>query len=284
MYIAVPHNQLAPLTTRALEAGKHVLVEKPMATTLAEADALVALAEARGLALGVFYELRHAAANVRARAMLQGGVIGRIIGVHSQTLIDKPQIYWQVGTAGRTRSAWRASLAEAGGGVVLMNTSHGLDTIRWLTGLEVVRVAGEIGTLAAEGVEVEDTASASLRFDNGAIGSLFVGAHMAGAAEDERITLFGTEGQLRLPHLYGSNPLQVFLRREWGGLAPSEWPCCRTSAGRSTTARWTTLPRPCAMAGRPQPPAAMRARCWPLSWHCTRRRPITRLFRSKINR
>ena len=223
VYIAVPHNQLAPLATRALEAGKHVLVEKPMATTLADADALVALADARGLALGVFYELRHAAANVRARAMLQGGAIGRVIGVHCQTLIDKPKIYWQVGTAGRTRSAWRASLAQAGGGVVLMNTSHGLDTIRWLTGLEVVRVAGEIGTLAAEGVEVEDTASASLRFDNGAIGSLFVGAHLAGASEDERITLFGTEGQLRLPHLYGSNPLKVFLRREWGGLAPNEW-------------------------------------------------------------
>ena len=222
VYIAVPHNQLAPLATRALQAGKHVLVEKPMATSLADAGALVALAEARNLALGVFYELRHSAANIRARALLQAGAIGAVIGVHSQTLIDKPQSYWQLGTASRTRSAWRGSKAEAGGGVVLMNTSHALDTLRWLTGLEVVRVAGEIGTLVA-GVEVEDTASASLRFNNGAIGSLFVGAHLAGASRDEHVTIFGTEGQLRLPYPYGPDPLKVFFRREWDGLAANEW-------------------------------------------------------------
>jgi predicted dehydrogenase len=223
VYIAVPHNQLAPLATRALQAGKHALVEKPMATTVADADALVALADARNLALGVFYELRHSAANIRARALLQAGAIGTVIGVHSQTLIDKPQTYWQLGTASRTRSPWRGSKAEAGGGVVLMNTSHALDTLRWLTGLEVVRVAGEIDTLVAGGVEVEDTASASLRFDNGAIGSLFVGAHLAGASRDEHLTIFGTEGQLRLPYPYGPDPLNVFFRREWDGLAPNEW-------------------------------------------------------------
>src|SRR6185436_20722138 len=107
VYIAVPHNQLAPLATRALQAGKHALVEKPMATSVADADALVALADARNLALGVFYELRHSAANIRGRTLLQAGAIGTVIGVHSQTLIDKPHTYWQLGTASRTRSPWR---------------------------------------------------------------------------------------------------------------------------------------------------------------------------------
>ena len=222
VYIAVPHNQLAPLATRALQAGKHALVEKPMATRLADADALIALAEARKLALGVFYELRQVAAYARARAMLQAGAIGTVVGVHIQTLIDKAASYWQVGSASRTRSAWRGSKAEAGGGVVLMNTSHALDGVRWLTGLEVVRVSGEIGTLLAE-VEVEDTAAASLRYDNGAIGSVFVGAHLAGAARAEHVAIFGTEGQLKLPYPYGPDPLQVFLRRAWDGLAPNEW-------------------------------------------------------------
>jgi UDP-N-acetyl-2-amino-2-deoxyglucuronate dehydrogenase len=223
VYIAVPHNQLAPLATRALEAGKHVFVEKPMATTLAEADSLVALAETHGRVLGVNYELRHSAANIRGRNLLQAGAIGKVIGVHSQTLIDKPQSYWQAGYANRGRSPWRGSKVEAGGGVVLMNTSHALDTIRWLTGLEVVRVAGEIGTLVAEGVEVEDTASASLRFSNGAIGSLFVGAHMPGVSREEQISIYGAEGQLRLPYPYGGDPLRAYFRREWEGLAPNQW-------------------------------------------------------------
>ncbi|MEP7359506.1 MAG: Gfo/Idh/MocA family oxidoreductase, partial [Anaerolineales bacterium] len=223
VYIAVPHSHLAALATRALQAGKHVLVEKPMATRLADADALVALADSKRLALGVFFELRHSAGNIRARALLQAGAIGSVIGVHSQTLIDKPASYWQVGYAGRNHSAWRSLKAEAGGGVVLMNTSHALDTIRWVTGLEVVRVAGEVDTLVATGVEVEDSATASLRFNNGALGSLFVGAHLAGASKDEHITIYGTEGQLRLPYPYGPDPLNVFFRREWGGLAANEW-------------------------------------------------------------
>jgi predicted dehydrogenase len=97
VYIGVPHDLLAPLARRALEAGKHVLVEKPMALTLADADALMALAEAQRLALGVLYELRYAAPFVQARELIRAGAIGRIIGVRIQTLIDKPEGYWRSG-------------------------------------------------------------------------------------------------------------------------------------------------------------------------------------------
>src|SRR5215207_3597027 len=60
IYIAVPHDRLAPLARQALAAGKHALVEKPLALTLAQADELITLAEQRRLVLGVFYELRYA--------------------------------------------------------------------------------------------------------------------------------------------------------------------------------------------------------------------------------
>ena len=222
VYIAVPHDQLAPLARQALEAGKHALVEKPMALTLADADALIALAEARGLALGVFYELRHTSAHQQARALLQAGTLGAITGVRLQTLIDKAPDYWQRGPTGRTVSAWRASQAQAGGGVVLMNTSHGLDAVRYLTGLEVTRISGEIDTWTP-GVEVEDTATAALRYDNGAVGSLIAGAHLAGADRDEATDLYGTQGQMRLPDPYGPGPLRVFLRQAWGDLGAGVW-------------------------------------------------------------
>lgn len=225
VYIAVPHDQLAPLARQALEAGKPVLVEKPLAITLADADALIALADARGLALGVFYELRHQAALAHAHTLVKAGVIGTVQGVRIQTVIDKPLSYWQAGYAGRSHNPWRGVRAQAGGGVVLMNSSHLLDAVHFITGLEVVRVAAETGTLAAP-VEVEDTAAATLRYANGAIGSLIAGAHFAGAhTGDECCDLYGSAGQLRLPDPYGTGPLQVYTRAAWPafGLPAATW-------------------------------------------------------------
>jgi UDP-N-acetyl-2-amino-2-deoxyglucuronate dehydrogenase len=221
VYVAVPHDQLAPLARRALEAGKHALVEKPMALALADADALIDLAETRGLALGVFYELRHTAAHRRARALVQAGALGTLTAVRLQTIIDKRPDYWQRGLTGRSTNSWRASRAQAGGGVVLMNTSHALDALRYVTGLEVAGISGQTDTWVP-GVEVEDTAAATLRLSNGALGSLFAGAHLAGGGE-ERTDLYGTQGQMRLPDPYGNGPLELYLRRPWGDLAADTW-------------------------------------------------------------
>jgi predicted dehydrogenase len=225
VYIAVPHHQLAPLAAQALQAGKHALVEKPMALSLADADSLIGLAEARGLGLGVNYDLRQSAQAVQARKLVRAGAIGDVVALRIQTIIDKPLTYWEAGYSARWVSSWRGSKGQAGGGVVLMNSSHQLDMVRFISGLEVVSVSGEIGVLVAP-VEVEDTASASLRYDNGAIGSLFAGAHLAGAEPgSERIELYGREGQLRLPSLYGDDLVQLYLRREWGdpALAARQW-------------------------------------------------------------
>ena len=224
VYIAVPHDQLYPLARQALEAGKHALVEKPMALTLAQADELIALSEKRGLALGVFYELRHAQPYAQARELTRAGAIGNIIGVRIQTLIDKPAAYWQFGYSGRSTSPWRGQRSRAGGGVVMMNTSHQLDAIRYITGLEVTSVSAEVGTLVAS-VEVEDVAAATLRYNNGAIGSLFAGAHLAGAGagNDEHFDIFGAQGQLKVPDAYGDGALQVFLRQGWGDIPANVW-------------------------------------------------------------
>jgi len=148
VYIAVPHSQLAPLAAQALRAGKHALVEKPLALSVAEAEALVALADAHGLGLGVNYDLRQSAQAQQARDLVRAGAIGEIFAVRIQTLIDKPASYWQAGYSGRWVSSWRASQAQAGGGVTLMNSSHQLDIVRFITGLEVARVSGEVGILA----------------------------------------------------------------------------------------------------------------------------------------
>ena len=222
VYIAVPHYLLAPLARQALATGKHVLAEKPLAISLEDIDRLIELASERHLALGVFYEMRYAPAHAFARTLIQSGAIGNIIGIQIQTLIDKPLTYWQAGYSGRSVNPWRLSKTQAGGGVVLMNTSHLLDALFYVTDLTVTSVSAEIGSLVVH-AEVEDIASATLRFNNGAIGSLMAGAHIAGAYNEERCAIYGTEGQIQIPDPYGTGPLRVYLKRSWRDLAACQW-------------------------------------------------------------
>jgi predicted dehydrogenase len=222
IYVAVPHYLLAPLTQQVLEAGKHALTEKPLAISLEEVDGLIELANKQQLALGVFFEMRYASAHATARELIQAGAIGKIVGIQIQTLIDKPLTYWQSGYTGRSVDPWRGIKAQAGGGVVLMNTSHLLDALLYITGLTITRVSGEVGNLVSN-VEVEDMAAAALRFSNGAIGSLMAGAHISGAQNEERCFIYGTEGQIRLPDPYGYDPLQVYLNRAWDDLTAGQW-------------------------------------------------------------
>jgi len=222
VYVAVPHYLLAPLTHQVLESGKHALTEKPLAISLEEIDQLNKLASEQQLALGVFYEMRYAPAHALARQLIQAGALGNIICVQIQTLIDKPLTYWQSGYSGRSMNPWRSIKAQAGGGVVLMNTSHLLDALFYVTGLVVVSVSADIGTLVAD-VEVEDTASATLRFNNGAIGSLIAGAHIQGAQNEEYCRVYGTEGQIQLPDPYGSDPLRIYLKRPWSQFGAGQW-------------------------------------------------------------
>jgi predicted dehydrogenase len=72
-------------------------------------------------------------------------------------------------------------------------------------------------------VEVEDLAAATLRFNNGAIGSLISGAHISGAQNDECCYIYGTHGQIRLPDPYGHDPLRLYLKRAWGDFSAGEW-------------------------------------------------------------
>ena len=222
VYIAVPHYLLAPLTRQTLEAGKHALTEKPLAISLNEVDALIDLADRQRLVLGVFFEMRYAPAHALARQWVQEGAIGNIIGVQIQTLIDKALTYWQSGYMGRSFNPWRGIKAQAGGGVVLMNTSHLLDALAYITGLRVTSVSAETGTLVSN-VEVEDLAAATLRFNNGAIGSLIAGAHISGAHGEECCRIHGTEGQIRLPDPYGHDPLRIYLKRAWGDFTAGTW-------------------------------------------------------------
>jgi UDP-N-acetyl-2-amino-2-deoxyglucuronate dehydrogenase len=220
VYVGLPHHLLAPVAAEALAAGKHVLVEKPMGLDVEEIRSLGRLAAGAGLTLVPVFELRATALLQEARRLVQGGAIGSVESVRIRTVIDKPDAYWRSGPRGLVEDSWRSRRAEAGGGVVLMNSIHQLDAIRYVTGLSFASALAEVATLHAAGVEVEDAAAAALRLSNGALASLAASAHSAGAVDGERVELDGAAGRLDLPDPTGSGRrrLRLFLRRPWEDL------------------------------------------------------------------
>jgi len=215
VYVALPHHLLAPAASAALAAGKHVLVEKPMALDVETARDLERLAAEQGLLIVPVLELRTSAVAREARRLVTGGAIGEVTSVRIRTVIDKPATYWQSGPRGLVNDSWRARRAEAGGGVVLMNSIHQLDLVRYVTGHSFVRVSAEVATLHAD-VEVEDSAAAVLRLSNGGIASLAAAAHSPGATDEEQVEIDGTEGRIDLLDPSGNRgALRVFLRRRW---------------------------------------------------------------------
>jgi predicted dehydrogenase len=223
VYIALPHDLLATTAIAALRSGRHVLVEKPLAISRLEIDAVRAAAAAAGRSVGVLFELRHVPTIPVASDHVRSGALGAVRLVRIRTLIDKPPGYWTSGPTGRVADPWRASRARAGGGVVLMNAIHQLDLVRAMTGQEVVRVAAEVAAGVA-GVEVEDVATATFRFADGAIGALVASAHAPGAAAEETIEIDGTAGALRLGDPYAASPrLDVYIRNRSGGEPAGRW-------------------------------------------------------------
>lgn len=143
----------------ALRAGKHVLLEKPLATNLADASALLELAAAKGLSLTPTYPCRFDPRAVDAKRRIEAGQIGRILAMHATNHLKK------------TPEGWFVDPLLSGGGTIMDHIVHGIDLMRWFGGREVVEIYAEAATLARPGLGVEDVAMLVLAFDGGAIGS-----------------------------------------------------------------------------------------------------------------
>ena len=160
--ICTPSGLHAEQALAALRMGRHVLIEKPIALGLEDADEIVAAGRERDLVVSTVSQRRFEPVIQEIRRVLASGVLGPVAYVEGTTLDYRPQSYYASG-------AWRGTRALDGG--ALMNQGiHMVDLVRWLAG-PIVRVAGQIATVAKE-IEAEDTASAAVTFASGALGSL----------------------------------------------------------------------------------------------------------------
>lgn len=185
--ILTPHPSHAGLAIEAMEAGCHVLVEKPMAVHAGEADAMIAAAQKfkRILAVNLQHRLRPEV--IAARRIIQNGRLGMLQHMHYFTAWPRTRAYYR-------SSPWRATWKYEGGGVLLNQAPHDLDLICHLLGLPD-GVTAFVRTQLHE-IEVEDTADAILDWPGGLVG--FFHTSTAEGGSEESLEIKGTNGVMRI--------------------------------------------------------------------------------------
>ena len=216
--ICTPHFLHCPMTLKALEYGKHVLVEKPMAITVREADKMVEKARNFGLKLGVVFQYRTFPINREIKRLIDNGEIGKIYRVCIQACTFRTQTYYE-------SDRWRGKWATEGGGALINQTIHHIDLLQWFVG-KPTRLQGQIGTMY-HNMEVEDIASATIKFENGAHGILQVG--IVDAIETNRLEICGEKGKIEsngeTKRAVMSKPLRECIadKKVWGGKPKCQW-------------------------------------------------------------
>lgn len=194
--IATPSYLHAPQAMYAMEYHKHVIVEKPMATTLAGAREMIMKAERNGVRLGVVFQERYASDIAKARSMVVNGELGKVF------MIEARMMWWRDEATYYNRDelarSWRGMWDTEGGGALTNQGIHTVDLIYWFGG-EVAEVAGFYATLTHSTITVEDNAVAALRYRSGALGILAASVSVQPTnAQFRVIRVYGTEGQLEI--------------------------------------------------------------------------------------
>ena len=185
VHVCVPSGLHAQIGIRALEAGKHVIVEKPMDISLAACDALLGAQRASGKQLAVISQHRFDKASIDVKAALDAHLLGPMVYAEASVPWFRSQGYYDSGD-------WRGTWALDGGGALMNQGVHTADLLRWLCG-PVETVYAQARTLAHTRIETEDVLAATLTFASGAIGTLMASTALyPGFAV--KIGVYGTDG------------------------------------------------------------------------------------------
>ena len=192
VFVASPNALHVGHTTQAAKAGKHVLSEKPMATSVDDALDMVQVCRANGVKLGLGFELRFHPAHILARDLVSQGKLGRIRFI---------QGHWGRGERGEPehkprsglRGWWEDPEAMGGGSVIMGLGVHVFDLMRFVMGQEVTEVTAMTdGQTAAQ--PLEHIASMALRLEDGTIASVTCGRMLPDTLND--FTVYGTDGRI----------------------------------------------------------------------------------------
>lgn len=225
----------ADLTIKALKAGKHVLCEKPMATSLQECEDMVSAARASGKRLMIGHNQRYAPAHQKAREMIASGVIGDVLTFLTTFGHSGPEIW--TGTA----SSWFFDKNKAAFGALADLGIHKADLIHYLTGDEIVEASAFVGTLdkkTPDGapISVDDNAICIMRLRKGGMGILRASWTFYGQ-EDNSTRIYGAKGVLRV---YDDPRQSLILEKRDGAIERFELDHITTNAEQTSGNRRTT--------------------------------------------
>jgi predicted dehydrogenase len=194
VYIASPVASHFAQVKEALEAGKHVLCEKPLSLRVEEAEGLLALARRKNLKFGVAFMMRYNVYHERIKEFIEEGKIGQPVFARAQLTCFYPPI----------PGAWRQKKATGGGGALADMGCHCLDLLEWFFG-EIQEVFGFLDTIT-HAYEVEDTSTVLLKFKNGAHGLVDNFFNVPDEAGRNLLEVYGTRGAIFAQHTIGQDP------------------------------------------------------------------------------
>ncbi len=195
--VCTPHPCHAEPTIKAAKLGVHVLVEKPLASSLQDCDAMLDAAEQAGIKLGTVCQRRFYAPCQRIRKAIDDGKIGKPILGTVYMLGWRDRAYYE-------SDAWRGTWNAEGGGVLVNQAPHQLDLLQWYMG-PIEELSAFWGNLNHPYIEVEDTAAAVIRFKNGGIGNIIV-------SNSQNPALFGKV------MIHGDNGASVGVQTDGGAM------------------------------------------------------------------
>lgn len=169
----------------AINAGKNCIIEKPLETTLERCDRIINTAIAKNVIVAGIFQARYSKINLEIKKAIDEGRFGRLImGDAYIKWYRSPDYYKDV--------KWRSKLESSGGGAVMNQGIHSIDLLRWFMG-KVDSVCAFTGLVGHEGIEVEDVATATLRFANNALGVIEASTSV-NPGFFRRIEILGTRG------------------------------------------------------------------------------------------
>jgi UDP-N-acetyl-2-amino-2-deoxyglucuronate dehydrogenase len=188
--INTPNGQHAPQGIAAMAAGKHVLLQKPVAANVEDAEAIGRAAEASTRTTGLYMSYFDQPLMHDLRDLVQAGRLGDVVHCYAR-LMHRGGMMWSR-EALEGKPTWRGSLEETGGGCFIQLAVHYIHIFEWVTGARVVKATAMAGHLHCPGLEGEDVASAILQLDSGALITL----DTAWCADGEELAVHGTRGRV----------------------------------------------------------------------------------------
>ncbi len=186
--VCTPPYVHARITMDVLNAGKHVLLEKPMATSLAECDQMLQAQQASGKLLSIVAQNRFKTPNWNLKKMVERNLIGRIVHAQVDSFWWRGHNYYDLW--------WRGTWEKEGGGCTLNHAVHQIDLFQWILGMPT-ELQAVIVNVAHDNSEVEDFSTAILRYANGGIGQ--INASLLHHGEPQQFVIQGEHATIAAP-------------------------------------------------------------------------------------